>query len=245
MGVSGSSGAVGHPAVLGLEPHPCPPDQAASYPEPAAPGWGQSCNHSARLKGDGGVGLRFSQPATHAERAEPALTGTVWALSWHPSGTGEPRDNTHLLGKLQLCPRQDPSCCELEPGPSQCPNGTSTLLRTLSPQRPLPSTLSPCRDPPVSTGQDPGAALPKALAMAMVSSRPMSGTTASPTPMSWEGRIQSGRAGTQHTQEGAEQPLGSCQHPPPPCSGRGRCRWALPGRSAAAGMLGGPGGCCQ
>lgn len=73
--------------------------------------------------------------------------------------------------------QQHPRDPTLQPSPSHCPRGNSNV----------PSTPSPLQRP-LLRAWEPGAAVPKALAIATVSSRPMSGTTASPTPMSWEGR---------------------------------------------------------
>lgn len=103
-----------------------------------------------------------------------------------------------------------PAHANCSPVPPSSPEGTapSQAPQALA-ETPSPAPRAPTETPAMSTGQKPGTALPKALAMAMVSSSPMSGTTASPTPMSC-GKDPVSGAGTQHTQQGAEQPLQNC-----------------------------------
>lgn len=163
MGISSSPGTQAGPPLVLL--------QEASYPAPAAPGWGQSCNRSARLKGD-----KWHHPehpagtACHVHRAGPAVPGTA---SGHHPGTPIPappnpappeQPETTLSPSTPATHNAGPSV-----GGGSCParGGVGSPLGTLLPAqtmdqaqhgqpRPshcprgnsnIPSTQNPHRDP--------------------------------------------------------------------------------------------------
>lgn len=85
------------------------------------------------------------------------------------------------------------------------------LSRVQRPQTLLPGTTK--------TPREPGTALPKDLAIAMVSSRPMSGTTASPAPRSWAREGRGVRAGSAQVRMPTPRHVPEQQGEPTACQG--------------------------
>lgn len=112
--------------------------------------------------------LLQAQPATRTERGQHR--GQTWGPILAPQGAAALGQRSAPAPTLAM-----PIARTLLPHSTAAPMG-----RAMPPAPP-----APCIPPPPS--RRIAGAVPKALAIAMVSTRPMSGTTASPTPMSWRG----------------------------------------------------------